>query len=168
MLLVQFNSWFQTQLQKESCRHRRVQDFVRGGQGPLDPRGAKRAWIRAWLFGGAIFCGEVGGGQGPRWPPPPPGSAPGRLAYTYTKITCKSIETCRQCVARVSSARGPMLGCLERRPPRLVNPAPAPGGKKSTSKKKKEKKGLQHEKVETQGDRGPWKLGAHSICYFCY
>ena len=43
-------------------------------------------------------------------------------------------------------------------PPRLVNPASAPGEKKSTSKakkKKKKKKSLQHEKVETQGDRGP-------------
>ena len=52
-------------------------------------------------------------------------------------------------VARVSSAGGPMLGAA---PPRLVNPASAPGGKNRQAKKKK---GLQHEKVETQGDRGP-------------
>ena len=59
----------------------------------------------------------------------------------------------RSAVARVSSARGPMLGAAPPPPPRLVNPASAPGEK--VDKQKKRKKGLQHEKVETQGDRGP-------------
>ena len=43
-------------------------------------------------------------------------------------------------------------------PPRLVNPASAPGKKDRQAKKEKEKKkGLQHEKKsrETQGDQGP-------------
>ena len=63
-------------------------------------------------------------------------------------------------VPRVSSARGPMLGSAPPPPPPcLVNPASAPGEKID---KQKKKKSLQHEK-DTQGDRGPWKLGAHSI-----
>ena len=37
-------------------------------------------------------------------------------------------------------------------PPRLVNPASAPGGKNDKQKKKKKKKGLQHEKVERPPD----------------
>ena len=55
--------------------HRRIQDFVRGGgQGPLGPWGGGGGgarpswppppWIRALLFGGAIFCGG-GGARGP-------------------------------------------------------------------------------------------------------
>ena len=61
--------------QRRVIIHRRIQDFVRGGQGPLGPRGGggqgplPPPWIRAWLFGGAIICGE-GGGQGPLAPPP--------------------------------------------------------------------------------------------------
>ena len=56
--------------------HRRIQDFVSGGgggQGPLGPPGGGgdkalvAPWIRAWLFGGAIFVG--GGGPRPPWPP---------------------------------------------------------------------------------------------------
>ena len=51
--------------------HGRIQDFVRGGAPPPGgPRPSWPPWIRAWLFGGAIFCGEGGGGQGPLGPPP--------------------------------------------------------------------------------------------------
>ena len=56
--------------------HRRIQDFVRGGgaKALLAPGGggggAKALLARASLFGGAIFCGEGGGGQGPLGPPP--------------------------------------------------------------------------------------------------
>ena len=52
------------------------------------------------------------------------------------------ISQCTSGVARVSSARGPMLGSAPP-PPRLVNPASAPGGEE-----KEKEKGLQHDKVE--------------------
>ena len=51
-------------------KHRRIQDFVRGGPRPSWPPGggAKALLARASLFGGAIFCGE-GGAKAPLAPP---------------------------------------------------------------------------------------------------
>ena len=71
-----YNTRFNMHACYVQCMHRRIQDFVRGGQGPLGPRGGggKALLARASLFGGAIFCGEGGGGGGarPPWPPPDP------------------------------------------------------------------------------------------------
>ena len=52
--------------------HRRIQDFVRGGQGPLGPRGAKALLVpldpRLTIWGSNFFCGGGGGGKAPLAP----------------------------------------------------------------------------------------------------